>query len=60
VAKNTVYKSDNGGSGSMMAVRPDAINSQSVDTVQASAASAAAAAVEAMGTDDATAEMDEG
>lgn len=54
MVKSTVYKSDNSGSGSTMAVRRDA---QSVDTVQASSAAAAAAA---MGTEDATAEMDEG
>jgi len=57
VVKSTVYKSDNSGSGSTMAVRRDA---QSVDTIHASSSASAAAAVVAMGTEDATAEMDEG
>jgi len=57
VVNNTVYNSDNGSSASTMPLRRDAISS-SVDTVQASSASASAVA--AMGTDDATAEMDKG
>jgi len=63
VVKSTVDNSQNSGSGSVTAVRQDATNSASADTVPASSASLAASSATTaapLGSEDATEEMDEG